>query len=355
MTAHKVWLGSSGPYPYDDENGINNSAGNLVGANSQGVSTTGQINVAGVPVEDYHVLRKADLGTLISAPNILLAAIAALTTAADRLLYFTGLNTPALAIFTAAARALLDDADAAAMRTTLGLAIGTNVQAYNAALSTIAGTISAFALTLIDDADSTAARTTLGLTIGTNIQAYDAMLSALAALTTAADQMLYFTGADTPALSTLSSFARTLLDDADASTARTTLGITTPANVITAIGILVSDPQGSAITTGDGKAYVRIPSTLTGQNLIGVAGHVSTVSSSGVVTVQIRNATDSVDMLSTALTIDASEKDSSTAAAAAVINAANDDVATGDEIEIDIDGAGTGTKGLFIELQFQLP
>lgn len=40
---------------------------------------------------------------------------------------------------TAAGRAILDDADAAAQRATLGLTIGTNVQAYDADLSTIAG------------------------------------------------------------------------------------------------------------------------------------------------------------------------------------------------------------------------
>lgn len=125
-----------------------------------------------------------------------------------------------------------------------------------------------------------------------------------------------------------------------------------PTHVVT---LLVSDPNGSAITTGDGKAYYRVPSALDGCNLVGVAASVSTVSSSGIPTVQIRNATQTADMLTTKLTIDASETDSSTAATAAVIDAANDDVATGNQLYIDIDVAGTGAKGLIVEMQFRLP
>ena len=135
-------------------------------------------------------------------------------------------------------RGLLDDADAAAARSTLG------AQASDATLTALAGIttaankliyatgsdafsttdFTAFARTLLDDADAATARSTLGLTIGTNVQAYDATLAVLAGLALAADKMIYATGADQVATTTLSAFARTLLDDADAATARATLG-----------------------------------------------------------------------------------------------------------------------------------
>lgn len=71
------------------------------------------------------------------------------------------------------------------------------------------------------------ARTNLGLAIGTNVQAYDAGLNSIAGLTTAADQMIYTTASDTYTTTSLTSFGRSLIDDADAATARTTLGLGT--------------------------------------------------------------------------------------------------------------------------------
>jgi hypothetical protein len=71
------------------------------------------------------------------------------------------------------------------------------------------------------------ARTNLGLAIGTNVQAYDAGLQSISGLTTTADQMIYTTSSDTYATASLTSAGRALLDDADASAQRTTLGLGT--------------------------------------------------------------------------------------------------------------------------------
>ena len=214
------------------------------------------------------------IGTNVQAYDPALQSIAGLTTAANQLIYTTASDTYTTSTLTSAGRALLDDADATAQRATLGLdtmavqaasavaitggsvvvsgltstvsSLGTvSITNGSATLSGLTSsvsslgtaTITAGSITGITDlaiADggtgaSTAAnaRTNLGLTIGSDVQAYDAGLQSISSLTTLPDQYLYTTAADVYATGTITAAGRALLDDADAATQRTTLGLGT--------------------------------------------------------------------------------------------------------------------------------
>jgi hypothetical protein len=105
-----------------------------------------------------------------------------------------------------------------------GLTPSANTYAYFTGASSAAlGTITSFARSILDDADATTVRTTI------DAQQKDATLDALAGLSTASNKLPYFTGTDVAALTDLTAFGRSLIDDNNASDARTTLGLGTAA------------------------------------------------------------------------------------------------------------------------------
>lgn len=106
-----------------------------------------------------------------------LEALKAVTPAADRLPYFNGASTATHTTLTSFARTILDDADAATVRTTIGA------------------------------------------------QTLDATLTALAGVAATTNKLPYFNGTDTATVTDLTAFGRSLIDDADDTAGRVTLGL----------------------------------------------------------------------------------------------------------------------------------
>jgi len=115
------------------------------------------------------------IGTDVQAYDADLAAIAGLTTAADRVPYFTGASTAALATFTAAGRTIVGSTDIPTARSNLGLTIGTNVQAYDANLAAIAGIATAGGIYTKTAAGTAVVRSLVGST-GITISNADGVL-----------------------------------------------------------------------------------------------------------------------------------------------------------------------------------
>lgn len=69
------------------------------------------------------------------------------------------------------------------------------------------------------------ARASMGVTIGTHVQAYSANLGALAGLTSASDKLPYFTGSGSASVTTFTAAGRALLDDANAAAQAVTMAV----------------------------------------------------------------------------------------------------------------------------------
>ena len=115
--------------------------------------------------------------------------------------------------------------------------------------------------------------------------------------------------------------------------------------------------DATAPTVTDTAGHITIPIELNGMNLVSVGANVYTASGgSGPVALHIYNLTQTADMLSTGITIDDTETDSSTAGTPAVIDTNNDDVATADVLQIHVTDIGdASTRGLEIRMGFRLP
>lgn len=288
-------------------------------------------------------------------------------------------------------QSFLTSADYAAMRTQLELQ---PLDADLTAISALATT--SFGRGVLDDADAAALQTTAGVVIGTNVQAYDPDLTTYAGITPSANVQSFLTSADYAAMMTqLAAQASDadLNDLADGSLTGSKVQAATTTNVGVAEAAIASEvttgtdaaryvspdalagsdfgkvkipvslhTDGSDLTTGDGKAVIIIPPEMDGYKLVAIRGGVGTVSSSGTPTFQVRRVRDidgtpaTQDMLTTLLTVDPSEHLVSTATAYVIDTASSHDIVnTNDFVYIDCDVAGTGTKNGQFWFIFQLP
>lgn len=126
------------------------------------------------------------------------------------------------------------------------------------------------------------ARTNLGLVIGTDVQAEDAGLTSIAGLTTVENQMIYTTGADTYATTGLTAQGRALLDDADAATQRGTLGLGSLSTSNATLGNLATNNSISLTNEVTGTiAEASLPNNIgknagTGININSTTGAINT-------------------------------------------------------------------------------
>lgn len=219
-----------------------------------------------------------------------------------------------------------------------GLTGSISGSALKSALSLVVGDItdmSANGRSLAQAADYAAMRTLLGLVIGTNVQAYSARLGDIATIgTPAADRVMIW-------------------DQSAGAWVGATMnpGIVINGTEIQAIetwGLAGSDTS-TALTTGTNKASLCLPYAI---KLLGVAGTLNSSSSSDTPTIDINENGNSI--LSTKMVFDVGELSAGsagyqgTAAAAAVIS--DDTIAAFSQITVDIDVAGADAKRLAVYL-----
>jgi hypothetical protein len=166
-------------------------------------------------------------------------AINGLTPAADRLAYYTGATTASLATLTTFGRNLIDDADAATARSTLGLGTAA-VQPDTRLLP--AGGSSGQVLAKTSASDYAVGWTTPSAGAYSSLSGIPAAIDAIDGLTPAADRIAYYTGASTASLAVLTSTGRDILLQTSAANVRTYIG---------------AQPAGSYVTTATGVTNVR--------------------------------------------------------------------------------------------------
>lgn len=123
------------------------------------------------------------------------------------------------------------------------------------------------------------------------------------------------------------------------------------ANPITAHYEIKVNPDSEQLAAGDGAFIFMVPVDIDGFYLTDAQAYLSNTGST-VTTIQLKNLETNLDLLETAMTIDALKKTTYRSNVRRVIDLDNAPVLTGDLISIDVDTAGPGASGLGVILVF---
>lgn len=159
-------------------------------------------------------------------------------------------------------------------------------------------------------------------------------LTALAALSPAADKLPYFSSGTTMALADLTSFARTLLDDATAAAMRTTLGLGAMA---LRPSIATADIEAQAVTTAKIADGAVLPTKLGSGSIIQSVGSQTAAVATGTTTIPLDDTIPQIGEGTQLMTVVITPLSASNAL----------------EIEVVLNAAGSTAGGTIIAALFQ--
>lgn len=230
-----------------------------------------------------------EIGVDVQAQDDELNGLAGLTFADDQFILGTGAGTIGMASCTVFAQGILDDADLTAFYATTRLQTGSTILTYDVGLANLAGismaadkfyytsadnthvaaTVTSFARTILDDINIAAFYATTGLQTGSDILTYDAGLSNLAGVAMTADQFYYTSGDNTHVAADVTTFARSFLDDTTEGAFRATVNLEPGIDVQTYSSVLVT--YAGINPSSDIQSFLDAADDSTARGNLGVA------------------------------------------------------------------------------------
>lgn len=285
----------------------------------------------------------SNIATYVLGADAEIAALAGLTSAADKCVVFSGSGTAITFDCTSYGRGLLNVANEAAFKALINAEAGVDYQAYDAGLASLTAvdaaadrigyttgantwaalTTTSYGRSLLGVADETALKTLINAEAGVDFQAYDAQLADIAGVTPTDNAVVIGNGANF--------------------TVESGVTFKTSMNILTCFSLYPTTVAGDLVA-GTKLATEMVRSAFT---VTAVYASINVGGTTSAPTFDINE--NGVSILGTKLTIDATETDSSTAASAATIT--DTALAAHAQISVDVDSEDSGNTAAGAEVQ----